>query len=298
MNFSTNQVMQFYVSDKAVKSVVTVGKKFKDGSFSLNVSKDDAGKEPILRTDKIENVMWVKKATTDQFATPTVEAFVALDAAVNGGAPIVGQDYIVRVSYPTVNQGIEAWTTKTAAAHVVDATTDVIEELAKNLNDALAADGILKAEAVEAGLVIYQDIDLAMEIFEPGVRPVEAIQFDVVTNRVIFEGEERDWASVEKGEGAVISGAYKLADMEYFAMGERGDEYRMIGWPNNAFKPKSKIDVSKTYTVYTIHYAAVGANANHKMEKEMVIAATGTIDDLETALTALGAVIETPVVSA
>lgn len=295
MNFSTNQVMQFYVSDDAAKSVVTVGNKFKDGSFSLQVSSDAEATKPILRTDKIENVMWVKKATTDQFATPTVEATVTLDTNVNEGTPIAGQDYVIRVSYPSVNQGAEAWVTKTAGVHVVNTTTDVLAELAKNLNEALAVDGILKAEDTEAGLLISQDIDLAVETFEPGVRPVEAVQFDVVVNKVVSEGEEKDWASVKKAAGAVISGAYKLADMEYFAMGERGDEYRMIGWPNNAFKPKSKIDVAKTYTVYTIHYAAVGANANHKMEKEIVIAATGTIANLESALTALGVTIETPV---
>jgi hypothetical protein len=299
MNFSTNQVLHFYVNDPAVNSVVAVGsKKFADGAFSLEVS-DSTG---VLRSDKIENVMWVKKATAAKQVTPYMEANLQFSADVNEGAPIAGQNYIVRVSYPSVGgTGIEAWTTKTATAYAKASSTaeTILEELATALNEAFAADGVLVATADGSTLNITQS-DLATKTFEAGVRPAYAVQFTVTAAKVVADGEEVDWltedsfkvtANTELG----ISGSYKLADMEYFALGERGDEYRMMGWPNVAFKSKDyyKIDVAKDYDVYTIHFASVGANANHKMEKEIVIATIGEVAGLEAALTALGAKVET-----
>lgn len=299
MNFSTNQVLHFYVNDPAINSVVAVGsKKFADGAFSLEVS-DNTG---VLRSDKIENVMWVKKATAAKQATPYMEANIQFSADVNEGAPIVGQNYIVRVSYPSVGgAGIEAWATKTASVYAKPSSTaqSVLEELATALNEAFATDGVLVAEVKDSSLNITQS-DLATKTFEAGVRPAYAVQFTVTAARVIEDGEEVDWATedsfkVTPSTKSSISGSYKLADMEYFALGERGDEYRMMGWPNVAFKSKDyyKIDVAKDYDVYTIHFAAVGANANHKMEKEIVIATVGEVAGLEAALQALGATIET-----
>jgi hypothetical protein len=69
-----------------------------------------------------------------------------------------------------------------------------------------------------------------------------------------------------------IKNGKKVADMEYFSMGERGDIYRNAGWPN-VTKTQYLVDPSLDYDVYDIHYAYVGSNeAVQKSEKDITIA--------------------------
>ena len=295
MNFSTNQVLHFYVNDAAINSVVKVGNKYADNTFSLEITD---GTKTVLRSDKIENVLWVKKATAAKQRTPYMEATLQFDATVNGGNPVAGENYIVTVAYPSIGGvGIEGFTTKVATAYAsVGATTKaIVAELAKNLNAAFEADGVLVATIEGEGkttLVITQT-DIAEKFYERGVRPVTIADFNVIAAPVIEDGEEVNWlkttiAKSDKG----VKGSYKLADMEYFALGERGDEYRMMGYPNYV-KTTYRIDLAKEYDVYNIHYAYKGSNdQSHKSEKDLIIAVpTGddnTITGLDTALSALG----------
>ena len=83
--------------------------------------------------------------------------------------------------------------------------------------------------------------------------------------------------------------------MEYFAMGERGDEYRMAAYPNHIITDY-KIDPAKNYDVYNIHYSYKGYNTqSHKSEKDLIIAVTAgtTLASLATELTKLGVTIVT-----
>lgn len=301
-NFSTNQVMQFYVHDGDHKLVVD--KKFADGSFSMAITtdgkapavKEDKTTNAIGRTDKIENVMWATLTKAAKLETPYKKVTLEFKDEVNDGAPIVGQDYIVKVSYPAIGGvGIEGFTTKVATAYAsAGATTEaIVAELAKNLNAAFEADGVLVATIEGDGkttLVITQT-DIAEKSYERGVRPVTIADFNVIAAPVIEDGEEVNWlkttiAKSDKG----VKGSYKLADMEYFALGERGDEYRMMGYPNYV-KTTYRIDLAKEYDVYNIHYAYKGSNdQSHKSEKDLIIAvpADVTITSLDAALSALG----------
>lgn len=306
-NFSTNQVMQFYVHEDGHKLVVD--KKFPNGAFSMGITTDGAaptsdGKttNALGRTDKIENVMYATLTKAAKLATPYKEATLTFNGDVNEGAPIVGQDYIVTVSYPAVGGlGVEGWTTKTASAYAAanSSAETIAAELIKNLNSAFAADGVLEAKAGEtAGTIVITQTTLAEDTYERGIRPVTIADFRVTAAKVVLDGEEVDWldeASYKTVAASTsVSGAYKLADMEYFAMGERGDEYRMMGYPDY-IKTKYLIDVAKTYDVYNIHYAYKGQNdQSHKSEKDLVIAvpAGTTITGLDTALTALGVTLE------
>jgi hypothetical protein len=54
-------------------------------------------------------------------------------------------------------------------------------------------------------------------------------------------------------------------------MGERGDVYRGVGFPNN-FNTTYLVDPSKAYHTLDIHYAYVGSNeAVQKSEKDITI---------------------------
>lgn len=273
-NFSTNQVMQFYVLDGTaeVKTPV-VGNYFK-------VEFKDADGNVTALTDKIENVMYGKLTKADALAVPYKEATITFNADVNEGAPVAGQDYIVRVSYPEIGGvGAEAWTVKTAAARGASAD-EVYTALAANLNKAFESDGVLVA-SVDNGLVITQT-DAFVKAYKRGLRPVKVVDFTVTAATVVLDGEEVNWADVAYGASATtVPGGYKVADMEYFAMGERGDQYRYVDYVN-AIDTEYKVDPKGEYDVLTVHFAYKGYNQNsHKSEKDLIIvAAADTASEL------------------
>lgn len=282
-NFSTNQVMQFY----ALEGVTAEIKPYTlEDATVITFTKD--GETRV--SDKIQNVMWGKLTTADALKKAGKKVTITADKAV------VGQDYVVRVSYPEVGGlGIEGWTTKTAVAHAeTDAVEAIYTDIVANLKVALGTDGVLTVKN-ESGIVI--EPANVTKFYKRGVRPVVIPDFKIETNLVVVEGEETPWATQTEAASttAVVTSGYKVADMEYFAMGERGDEYRMMGYPDTV-KTKYLIDVTKPYDVLTIHYAYKGANdQSHKSEKDMIIALPNgaTVTNLISALEALGVTVET-----
>lgn len=64
-----------------------------------------------------------------------------------------------------------------------------------------------------------------------------------------------------------------IADYEYFWMGERGDTYRNVGWPD-VIKTEYFVNsaLAGGYDLVTIHYAYVGSNESvQKSEKNLVL---------------------------
>ena len=77
------------------------------------------------------------------------------------------------------------------------------------------------------------------------------------------------------------------ADLEYFCMGERGDQYRMIGWPNY-IPTKYLVDPSKEYDYLDVHYYFQGEGVrSDKSEKQItLVCETGSelLDEFYTTL--------------
>ena len=261
MNFSTNQVMQFYVLEAAPAI-----QEAKDGS--IRIAFKDAAGNVTATSDKIENVMWGKLSTAEALEKNYVK--VKLVAAES---LIAGQDYIVKVSYPEVaGLGVEGYTTKTASVRVTNSTTvnDLYTALAKDLNVNFA-DGMLKA-SVDGGLVITQT-KAVEDAYKRGFRPVVIVDFDVYANIVLNEGEETQWATITKEAGAIVKDGYAVSEMEYFALGERGDQYRMMGWPD-VIETEYKVDPKAEYDVLNVHFGYKGYNQNsHVSEKDLVVVA-------------------------
>ena len=85
-----------------------------------------------------------------------------------------------------------------------------------------------------------------------GVDPVDSID---TTNKPASAG------TVENGK--------LMADYEYFYMGERGDQYRMNGYPNYV-PTKYMVDPAQKYDTIGIHYSYIGANHSvQKSEKDL-----------------------------
>lgn len=325
MNFSTNQVMHFYVNDSAKGCVAntTIAKRH-DGGFKLVFTTDGSvpsakGANVVATTDVIQNVLWGKLTQAEKLAIPYTAAKITLDAKVNNGAPVKGEDYVVRVSYPEVGGlGNEGWTTKTVTARATEAGA-LYAALAVDLAKAFSNDGVLAvrttagvlltgeektADVTTEGIIITQADPTAT--YEVGVAPVVIAPFTVSASTIIVEGEavqpfaESSFEVVEsvdeKGKADVIPNGYKVADMEYFALGERGDQYRNAGWPDVIRKSKDyyKVDPAGEYDVLNVHYAFKGDNANaHLCEKDLIIVAPKAQRGAEKSLSVLATAIET-----
>jgi hypothetical protein len=265
-NFSTNQVMQFYVADSFTVLPYKDEKAFKISFPTLGVT-----------SDKIENIEWVKLTKATKLTPKMKKATVAFSGDV-----IVGQDYVVRVSYPEVGgAGVESWTTKTAVAHAIKGATKetVVADLKDQLTKILGVDDVLTVGDTTDGITITPNI--ANIKYEQGVRPIAIPDFNVAVNQVVDDGEVVNWVTLDDNQqipvaevSTGLTSGYKLADMEYFAMGERGDEYRKAAYPNHIITDY-KIVPTQNYDVYNIHYSYKGYNTqSHKSEKDLIIAVT------------------------
>ena len=123
---------------------------------------------------------------------------------------------------------------------------------------------------------IVTDIDSIRitEVEQPwrlGVMAQTPVYFTVQPVAVMVNGDERIWATVTEGTNGTIANGKKIADLEYFCMGERGDVYRNIGWPHNI--PTTYLaDPTVKYNVIDIHYAYVGSNEGvQKSEKTITL---------------------------
>ena len=104
-----------------------------------------------------------------------------------------------------------------------------------------------------------------------GVMAQTPVYFTVQPVAVMVNSDERIWATVTEGTNGTIGNGKEIADLEYFCMGERGDMYRGIGFPNNIVTTYL-VDPTKTYYTFDIHYAYVGNNESvQKSEKDITI---------------------------
>jgi hypothetical protein len=282
-NFSTNQVMQFYVAPSiSTGDVKTIPGRGKIVTFK--------GYNEPKKSDIIENVLWAKVTSSDALATPLKMVPVKFAA---GHTPIKGETYIVRVSFPEIpGAGIESWTTKSAVVQVKDEdAAKVIKKFEAELKEILPA----YIEVVDNAGTLEIAAKPEALAYKRGFRPMVIPEFNVAVNKVTDEGELVDWADLKDGLLATstkgtLSGTYKLADMEYFALGERGDEYRQMGWPDVVYEPEYKVEIGIPYHVLVLHYGYKGANdQSHLSEKDLIIASPLGTEVLVDIAKALGA---------
>lgn len=105
-----------------------------------------------------------------------------------------------------------------------------------------------------------------------GTFPQVPVNFTLMPDTIVVNGDDRIWGLVEKQASTnSIPDGHKIADLEYFCMGERGDVYRMMGFPN-VIRTKYLVNPDLKYNTIDIHYAYVGSNeAVQKSEKDITI---------------------------
>lgn len=320
--FSTNQVRQLYVA-KALKTPHVLAS---DAAGSIAVKNDTAknhlyfeykGADNLMRSDLIDikNILYAKATDADAMAHKLKSVTVTLDTNVNGGAPVVGQDYILRIAFRQyVGMSDEDQYFKYGMVHAyagMDAdefykvlALSIAKNFSREVVPLIKIEVHSKATKSKGGFdsngymvvtpttkdngksdttnpyyatdALVTDIDSIRitEVEQPwrlGVMAQTPVYFTVQPTTVLVSGDERIWGTVTEGTNGTIGNGKKIADLEYFCMGERGDIYRGIGFPHNIVTTYL-VDPTKTYYTFDIHYAYVGNNESvQKSEKDITI---------------------------
>ena len=312
--FSVNQNRQLYVANAYKASVAET-----DAAGTISVKADSAknhfyfpykGVESLMRSDLInlKNVIYAKATDADNMAHELKAVTVTLDKGVNGGIPISGQDYVLRIAFRQAFGNSDAdqyFKYGTVHAYANMSASDfykvLAESLAKNFSREITplVDIILTDHDTTKGDVTTTDvavpvlkdgkiqklpvlasnhaytavlIDEVAQPWELGIKKQVPVYFDVYPTTVTFSGDEVVWGKVEATEASgKVENGYKIADLEYFCMGERGDQYRGMCWPYN-IHTKYLVDPDKKYNTIDIHYAYVGDGVSvQKSEKDITI---------------------------
>ena len=306
--FSTNQVRQLYVAEALKSPNVTAT----DAAGSIAVKSDTAkthlyfeymGAGGMTRSDLIDikNILYAKATDADDLAHDLAKYKLTLDASVNGGTPVAGQDYILRIAFRNyIGLSEEDQYFKYGMVHAVADMTasDFYKTLALSLvkNFSREEEGLLKfyleTGGTEAGTVAGTPTEVTKDTKEStltgtytgivieeapqewilGVMEQTPVNFALQPDTITVSGDDRIWGIVKKvASTSSIPDGHKIADLEYFCMGERGDVYRMVGFPN-VIRTKYLVNPDTKYNVIDIHYAYVGPNESvQKSEKDITL---------------------------
>lgn len=300
MNFSTNQVMQFYCVSEA-PTIQKLGESGKETHAFLEVA-NAAGE--TVRTDLIQlgHITDVKYKAYNADTRPLSGYGVVLNSSVNSGAPVAGQEYIIRVM---VRGTIGEECTYTKQASYVAKTGDTagvaLAALAGNLLLNLTEDYPifelydttvgsaykLSATVVNGAIVLKKNGTTVTSvskliIAEPkpfwklGTFPEQTMNLVVSTCPIIVSSVETpDWATIDKVSAGTLPNTHIVADMEYFAEGEKGadDVHGFSIITNGNVKLAVNPDDTNGYNVLTVQYYHTGArDAVQKSERTLVIA--------------------------
>ena len=302
--FSTNQVRQLYVVDNIASSesaLATAGDVFAKKSGDDIYFKYVGALGDTMRTDVVnqKQLIYTSVATSDKLAYKLKGQKITLNPNVNGGEPLEGRDYLLRVLFSEyIGISPVDKTLKYGTVHITPGMTasDFYAEMAYSLmqsqkkepnpimnvavmvseegNEVSDTDTLqdVKDMGTIEGIVVYE----AGQPWHLGVMPQGVIKIDAQVTRITYNGDDTIfWGVVEDAQlppSYVLPEGQKIADLEYFCMGERGDQYRNAGWPN-VIPTKYLVDPTAEYDLYTIHYAYVGEGTHQeKSEKDIQFA--------------------------
>lgn len=307
--FSVNQVRQVYVS-KELKSPNVIATD-NAGAIAVKVDNSKThmyfeymGAGGMTRSDLIDlkNLISIKASDADSMAKSLTRYKLTLDPSVNGGDLISGQDYILNITIRGyIGISPEDQYFKFGMVHAVsgmsasDFYKTLVISLVKNFSreESNLLKFYLETGGVDASTVAgtptevtkYSDfskltgtytgiiIEEAPQKWVLGVIPQTEVDFSVLPQAVTDNGDERIWGIANKVASTnSVPNGHLIADLEYFCMGERGDQYRMVGFPH-VIRTTYLVDPTVKYNLIDIHYAYVGSNEGvQKSEKTITLA--------------------------
>ena len=310
--FTENQATLVYVA----KALKTDFASLKDaGDILVKATPDKQaiyfqhkGVADISRSDLIEvkNIISANATAAKSMEKKLKNATVTLDSSVNGGKPISGQDYVLRLVFSGYI-GISPEDSQYWKYGVVHATNGMTaSDFYKKMAISIAKN--MSREAVQFIKVFLGDTEVTPRTKENkltgtytgvtikevapdwirGTKQEKIVRLTAEPTTVNDGTGDVVWGTVEYSDGDTLKNGKEIADMEYFFAGEKGDQYRLINWPDYV-PTEYLVDPTQEYDVIDIHYSYVGSNESvQKSEKDIkLIVPAGKANDISKAINAL-----------
>ena len=311
-NFNTNQTRQLYVAgaiDANLDTNLDINLKQTETGELFFLHKGADG--TISRSDTFDpkKIVSLKKTAAAKLAKPLMAHVVAVDTSAVTLADLVGKTIECII---TIGQYLDydPASTRTVVASFVGDSTNTASAAAfhKDLAMAIAkalptvdpvikvySNNVLVEATTAAGSVTGNSNGVALVLCQ-GKFVLGKLSGDPCECSVAFkvaDGTDAVWGTdtlktvADLNEGttygsadiapATISGDYELAELDYFAHGERGDYYRGATWPNDyPFTPA--ITIGTGYDTVSIEYYWAGDAENVQKSPRMIqIAASSAI---------------------
>ena len=320
MAFSINQVRHLYVA-KTLKTGTNLLATDAAGSI---LPKADTAKTMlwfqymspagVVSSDKINiaNILYAKATASGDMAHNLARYEVTLDSNISA-TPVSGQEYILRIAFRQyIGLSEEDQYFKYGFVKVTDGMTasdfykNLAISLAKNVsNETTPLINVYvnngSADTQVTGTTKLTDLTgtytkmVIEEVEQPwvlGMMPQAFIPFTIQPTTIVYNGDEVIWGTVTKVTSTKkVENGHNIADLEYFCMGARGDQYRGMGYPN-IIPTTYLVDSTKKYDTLDIHYAYIGSNESvQKSEKDITLVCED--DGSHTAMKALITAINT-----
>ena len=305
--FSTNQVKHLYVAKAMDTNLDTVGDIAAAAAGDKDIVLKYVGNDGVVRSDiiNLDKLVYAK-------AFKASASDVYLDSAyVACGSAVANQQYILKViidSFSSLSEEDKGFIFAEYTAKADDAVKNILAglavNLAKNASKAAYSPVInvyvttqsagqsltigtnawkVNASDAESTVVAYGSlaglvIEAADQAWALGKQEFNLLKFNVTASPIVSAGVETRWATITKGTThptAAIHNSKRIADLEWFCMGERGDMYRDISWPDSfTFTPLVNPNATYGYHVLELAFYYSGdAEDVQKSPKEIVIVA-------------------------
>ena len=287
-NFSVNQVNQMYVanngytSNGTAKGQITKVVKTPENQLYFLFN----GADTVLKSDyiPISTITYAKAIDAADMADKMRKVYVTLDSNVNSGNPVSGQDYLLGINFKNFfSSGDASQYYKDAAVHATSgmSASDFYKAMVGELNKSFAReDGATKTSNPYLAFSVDNASTATKIIIEEkpqewalGTKKARRINFDLLISTIFTGGDDVRWGVWEDTTPTTTVGnGQKVADLEWFCAGERGDQYRLVGWPN-VIPTKYLANPENEYHIIEIHYAFVDTGVNsYRTEKDVTIA--------------------------
>lgn len=294
-----NQVRQIYVvSSLANAEPASLGQLQVCGVAGKYIYFKHFGQGGLTSSDKIDvnNIRYIKQTAGNDLKDKLNTHVVTVTNAV------AGQVYEIKLRFLNyIGQGAQDFTYRigTYRAKTNDAVADIAAGLAASLQATLGlekgatASDITKYKEpiatveVSGAAITIKEVEQYWELGKFGVAqmPIEVGLNGIVTDDNYFDYE---WATIALGTPTTVDNAgKKVADLEYFCMGNRADQYRGMGWPRTA-ESKLMVNPATTYDLVDIHYFFQGTGVSvQQSEKEVTLVVPSGNETVLAAITAL-----------
>ena len=264
--FSTSQVRQLYVVTGLADSTPST-----EGNIQVKATAGNKelyflhkGKGGLVHSDLIP-VKLIRSLTQTPYAAMNTK--LKSKTITIGSTPVVGQTYDIKLTFRNyIGMGDEDITVRVGATTVKASMTNA--QLATALKNALEANMAgenLCSVSVASNVITIAEVEQPWEL---GKFPVAVIPFEVTLGTIVENGvTHNEWGTVAEGSTSTANDAIKkLADLEWFCLGDRASQDRQGG--PYSLESKTMINMGSTYDVINIQYAFQGEGVSAQFSEK------------------------------